>query len=317
VSRDRHWDKLRDVHKLRVAWLVAGLATIGCSNYTSSIKADAPLHPGSAYLYGRFRMENVARGDAHGPGSQTMGLEFHCHDGATYSFGSTDTRDVQVLEIAPSKCWLVRAIFDLNGIRYSTKAAPEVQRSLDFAAGRAHYIGDYFANGTFTLNRGVFIIHQRWEWDMNPAVGDQYESTTAEMKRAFPGLASLPTDDLRLIPKEEHKQGNGIAPSPDEPPLSPRFVAELAPLIRRSYRTPAECEAACPTGRCLPYRGQSGPEMACVVRCDRNADCPTGLACSCPNSETPVGMECHPIARAPKDPLPRLCLSPAEPPDQP
>ena len=117
-------------------------------------------------------MENVAQGDAWRAADQAMGLEFHCHDGATYAFGSKDTRDVQVLEIVPSKCWLVRSIFDLGGGRYSAQADPEAQRPLDFSAGRAHYVGDYFAKGIFTLDRGIFIIHERWEWMMNPAVGD-------------------------------------------------------------------------------------------------------------------------------------------------
>jgi hypothetical protein len=294
--------------RLRDVWLAAVPCLIGCAVGTSGIRADATLRPGSAYLYGRFFM-NAPKADATFNGKQSIGLVLRCQSGSSYTFGSMDKRDVQVLEIKPSRCWLMKAIFaDENGIvRGEIKAEPPLQRPLDFAAGRAYYIGDYFAKGDSVA---VAAYTQRWEWAMSSGAGDRYAETTAEMKRAFPNLASLPTDDLRLLPEGARKRGNGIGPSPGEPPLSPPVVAFLAPFINRSYATPAQCEAACPTGQCLPYRGRSGPEMACVIRCDRNADCPTGLGCSCPNSESPPGMECRPIARPPKDPLDRLCLSP-------
>ncbi len=300
---------------VRAGWLVAGLAIVGCSNFTSSIKADAPLHPGAAYLYGRFFMSGETQGAAIGGTGQSMGLEIRCENGATYTFGSQDTREVQVLEIEPSRCWLVRAVFDFNNgmSRRSIWTDPSVRRMLDFTGGRAHYIGDYFAKGTRAVELGLFASKSHLEWAMNPAAGDQYEATTAAMKRAFPNLAALPTDDLRLIPRTEHKPGNGIGALPGEPPLSPERVARLAPFAGPSFATPAECQAACPAGQCLPYRGESGPAIACVIRCNRNADCPTGLACNCPNSESPAGLECHPIATAPDDPMSRLCLSPALP----
>ena len=96
------------------------------------------------------------------------------------------------------------------------------------------------------------------------------------MKQTFPNLASLPTDDLRLIPATERKRGNGIGASPGETPMLPARVAGLARFIGRSYATPAQCEAACPMGQCLPYRGESSPAVACVIRCNRNSDCPAG-----------------------------------------
>jgi len=293
--------------RLGLCSLAVLVGATGCAVYTSGVHSDATLHPGSAYLYGRFFMNALP--DENGT-KQSMGLVIRCDSGSSYTFGSIDKRDVQVLEIKPSRCWLVKAVLaDQMGIvRGELKAEPGLQRPLDFAAGRAHYIGDYFAKGDYSVQLAANT--QTWEWAMSSGAGDRYAETTAEMKRAFPNLASLPTDDLRLIPEAAHKRGNGIGPSPGEPPLSPPVVAFLAPFINRSYPTPAQCEAACPTGQCLPYRGQSGPEMACVIRCDRNADCPTGLACSCPNSESPPGMECRPIARPPKDPLDRLCLSP-------
>ncbi|HEY4187299.1 MAG TPA: hypothetical protein VGP07_19640 [Polyangia bacterium] len=295
------------LQRLGVGSVAVALCASACAVYTSGIHADAPLHQGSAYLYGRFFMNALP--DESG-GKQSVGLVLRCERGSSYTFGSMDQRDVRVLEIKPSRCWLMKAVLaDQNGIvRKELKTDPTLLRPLDFTAGRAHYIGDYFAKGDYSVQMAANT--QTWDWAMSSAAGDHYADTTAEMRRAFPNLASLPTDDLRLIPERAHKRGNGIGPSPGEPPLSPPLVAFLAPFIKRSYPTPAQCEAACPTGQCLPYRGPSGPEMACVIRCNRNADCPTGLACSCPNSESPAGPDCHPIARRPKDPLDRLCLPP-------
>ncbi len=294
-----------------IAWLAVALSATACTGYTSGIRPDSTLHPASAYLYGRFFMNALPDDNSMGGGGkQSMGLLVRCENGSSFTFGSKDKRDVEVLEIKPSRCWLMEAVLaDQNGIvRKRLPAERAIQRPLDFTAGRAHYIGDYFAKGDYSLNQGAGT--ETWEWAMSSAAGDHYGETTAEMKHAFPNLASLPTDDIRLIPGAARKRGNGIGPSPGEPPLSPRIVAGLAPSIKRSYATPAQCEAACPTGQCLPYRGQSGPEMACVVRCNRSADCPTGLLCTCPNSEIPAGPDCQPIAERPNDPLPRLCVSP-------
>jgi hypothetical protein len=257
-------------------------------------------------------MNALPQDNAIGSGKQSMGLVIRCQNGSTYKFGSKDKRDVQVLEIKPSRCWLAAAQFaDQDGIlRKELPAEPEMQRPLDFTAGRAHYIGDYFAKGDYSVHQLGWVTKSHWEWDMTSAAGDRYEATTAEMKQTFPNLASLPTDDLRLIPAPERKRGNSIGASPGEPPLSPARVAGLAPFIGRSYATPAQCEAACPTGQCLPYRGESGPAMACVIRCNRNSDCPGGMGCSCPNSEIGPGPGCHPIGGTPKDPMARVCLTP-------
>lgn len=153
------------------------------------------------------------------------------------------------------------------------------------------------------------VAVEHWEWAMSSAAIDRYQSTTAELKRVFPDLAALPDVDMRLIAEPPRKKGNGIGASPDEPPMSPQRVARIAPFINRSYATPAQCETACAAGQCLPYRGGGGPAMACVIRCDRDADCPQGLACNCPNGERGAGPDCHPIAATPKDPMARICLS--------
>jgi hypothetical protein len=291
----------------RFGWLAGALLAAGCSVYTSRIRPDAALHAGSAYLYGRFYIRSEAL-HAPDPGGQSMGLVIGCEDGRRYSFGSNDQRDVQVLEISPSRCWLLGAVMVDTIVLKELPADRSIQRPLDFTAGRAHYLGDYFAKGDYTVHQAPMVTHFHWEWAMSPA-DDRYESTTADMRRAFPNLASLPTIDMRLIPEPKRKLGNGLVATPGEPPMSPERVARVAPFIKRSYPAPAACEAACPAGQCLPYRGESGPAMACVIRCNKDRDCPEGLACNCPGDEHGDGADCHPIATLPQDPMARICLS--------
>jgi hypothetical protein len=177
---------------LAVIWIAAG-----CSVSTSGIRPDAPVDASRAYLYGRFTM----KADLHYGvvGKQAMALVVHCKDRNGFRFG-TRGKGVQVLEVAPSRCWLLEAVFaDQDGmVRGRLEAKPPLQRVLHFEAGHAYYLGDYFAAGDFKVGRGYRV----WRYAMSPA-DDRYESTTAEMKRTFPNLASWPTSDSRLIPALE------------------------------------------------------------------------------------------------------------------
>jgi hypothetical protein len=245
-------------------------------------------------------------------------------DGKSYTFGSLDKRDVQVMEVQPGRYWLMKVVFaDPYGMPKKTVMVDRAdQRPLDFAAGHAYYVGDFFAKGDFwTESESIWRGPVKYlEWAVSPGVGDHYPDTTGEMKRAFPNLAALPTVDLPLFLPREHKHDNGIGPSPGEPAMSPQRVALLAPFIKQSFKSPSQCESACPAGQCLPYRGESGAAIACVIRCNRDADCPSPLACNCPNSEKAAGPACTPIASTPKDALARICLAapaPETPPQQP
>jgi len=295
---------------LRIA-VVLALAAASCSGYTAGIRRDTAVDDRFAYLYGRFFMKtepNNGPGVGFG-GKRSMGLVIRCQDGAEYIFGSLDSRDIQVLKIRPSHCWLIEVrAADQNGVIRQRLPAPPGLPPLNFTAGLAYYIGDYFAKGDVWVHPGLWKKTVHWEWAMSPA-DDRYPATTAEMKATFPNLASWPTVSTPFIHGPERKRDNGIGPSPGEPSMSPERIARIAPFIKRNYGTPAECEGACSVGQCLPYRGDTGPAMACVIRCDRDADCPDGLACNCPNQERAAGPGCRPIAATPQDPMARICLS--------
>ncbi len=290
--------------------IVAVLWAGACATSTTDrIEADETVDTGRSYLYGRFFMNAPPHQENFG-GKQSMGFRIQCEHGSSYTFGSTDKRNVQVMEVKPGRCWLMSVIVadDFGMPQKTLPVDRKDQRPLDFVAGRAYYIGDYFAKADYWIrSRGLTNI-EHLEWVVSPGVGDHYAQTTAEMQRGFPHLAALPTVALPLLPPTERKRDNGIGPAPGEPPMSPARAAVLAPFIKRTYATPAQCEAACPAGQCFPYRGASGAAMVCVIRCNKDADCPRGSGCNCPDSEKSAA-DCVPIAVTPTDSMARICLA--------
>ena len=189
---------------------------------------DAPVDQTRAYLYGRFSM----KADLHYGivGKQSMGFVIRCKDHNRYTLGSRN-RGLQVLEIEPSRCWLLEAVLaDQDGrVRGRLIAKPPLKRAMEFSAGHAYYLGDYFATGDYKIARADWVRFQEWRFTMSPA-DDRYESTTAEMKRTFPNLASWPTSDSRLIPAREpdDDDGDNDDDEDDEPEPGP-VVSSVAP----------------------------------------------------------------------------------------
>jgi hypothetical protein len=292
---------------VRAGVVGAAVLICACVTTTSAVAPDEKLDPRFAYLYGRFQ---IRADDQPGPGRQSINFKVRCGDGREYMIHFTDTADVQVLKVEPARCALVSTqLTDGIVVTHHDDVAAADMLIHEFIAGRAYYLGDYFA-------RGHYKQHFYWRsrsWAMAPA-DDRYEGTTAEMKRTFPGLAAWPTADKRLVvPKPASKPGAIVINDPTEPVMSPERIARIAPFVGRTFATPAACEAACPTGQCLPFRGEAGPAMTCIVRCNSDKDCSEGLACNCPDSGEPGGPTCHPIATTPTDRMARICLSVAAP----
>lgn len=297
--------------------VVAVIALVGgCTSTSAAIRPDHKLDPGAAYLYGRFFIKSDDPGSW--TGHQSIGISLGCSGYRTYTIWFSTTRDIQVMEVPPQQCAVTGSMLtDENGL--VVKSARVEQADLRwqvFTAGKAYYLGDFFGRGVFSTTRIPTAIWKHWSWAMD-AADDRYESTTAEFKGTFPNLASLPTEDKRLAPRQPPpKRGAVVIDDPKEPPMSPERVTRVAPFVRRTFPSPTACEAACPTGQCLPFRGEAGAAMACIIRCNTDKDCADGLACNCPNSEKPDGPDCHPIASTPQDRMARICLS-VEPTGQP
>ena len=285
-----------------------------CATTTSAIGPDAEANPKYAYLYGRFFIKADEQ-EGSFVGHQQIVLRVWCRNGRQYSIAFSTKRDVQVLEVGPSSCALVEGVFtDQNGIvRHRQNVEPAKMLFHSYEAGKAYYLGDYFGRGIFSMTMHSTYNELFWSWAMDSA-DDRYESTTADMKATFRNLAALPTADKRLVPpKPPPKRGAVVIDDPKDPPMTPERIARVAPFIKRTFSSPAACERACPKGQCLPFRGEAGAAMTCIVRCNADKDCPEGLACNCPNSEKPEGPGCQPIATTPADRMGRICLPIEEP----
>jgi len=285
------------------AVLLLPILAATCVSFTQGIGAGQSVNPAHAYLYGRFMVDRAGGGRSLG-----VALVLGCADGRQYTIGMEQRNEIQVIEIVPARCSLDEILF-VNGSEKRGHAypAPPMNRSIDYLPGTAYYLGD-FALRTGVDTNMVFITTQtKLTWDFMPLDG-RYPTTTAEMRRQFPNLASFQTEDGQLAPRRTLTPGDE-GTKPDGPPLSPERVATLAPFIKHVYPTPAACAGSCGRGQCLPFRGESGPAMACVTRCNKDADCPEDLACNCPNAEKPPGA-CQPIATTPTDAMAGICLSP-------
>jgi hypothetical protein len=284
-----------------------GLAVLsGCAHYTAGVASNERASTSSAYLYGHFFVRTTKKGFGV-DGYQTMGLVISCDNGEAYTIRFSNQRQVQVIKIAPSRCALTEIVYtDPDGaIKRRAPPPPPWRRAHDFQPGRAYYLGDYAGTASFESEWKVVYGTINWSWTMDPIDNpfQNYDATTIDMQVAFKGLAALPTDDARLVPRPRRPLIEGA-------PISPEQAARIVRFTKRSYPGVNECRAACPTGQCIPFRGASGPEIACINRCTGDKDCPDGLACNCAGDERPG---CHAIAQAPGDHLDGLCLAPAGP----
>jgi len=283
----------------------------GCAHYTTGLSpADKPS-PARAYLYGRFRI-NAPRAALGMDGHQTMGFVMRCKDGTEYTIRFSLENRVQVFGANPGRCALEEVIFtDADGVikarKYALGSPPD---GFLLAPGTAYYLGDYFAESTFNSTWKVLYTQLNTSWQLTSA-DDNYDTTSAEMKRTFANLAGLSTEDRMLLPRKHipgdaRKHKGGARGGPDDI-VSPERAARLAAFTKRRYATPAECETACPeNGDCFPFRSAEGPAMTCVVRCKTDKDCPEGLACNCPAGD---GAACRAIASTPEDRMAGICLS--------
>ncbi len=303
--------KGRRVPLLAAGGLLVVTLAAGCAHYTPSLGPEAKARPDLGYFFGRFHIDG-AQMALRLDGLQTMGFVMRCDDGHAYTIRFSLEKRVQVIAAYPARCALEELVFtDVDGVVMgSNYVKGNPPGGFVLAAGTAYYLGDYFAESTIKKSRRVIVTMLRMNWQLTSA-DDNYELTSAEMKRTFANLAGLPTQNKMLLPREHvpgdaRKHAGGTRRGPEDV-VSPDRAARLAGFTKRRYATPAECEAACPeTGDCFPFRGDEGPAMTCVVRCKTDKDCPEGLACNCPNGD---GSACHAIASTPDDRMAGICLS--------
>ncbi|HEY7376411.1 MAG TPA: hypothetical protein VIF57_29905 [Polyangia bacterium] len=265
----------------------------------------------NAYIFGRFHI-NVERLAFAMDGYQTMGFVIACSDGRQYTVRFVIEDRVQVIAVDPARCGLTEVVFtDGDGVIKARR--PMIGRppgGFVLTAGTAYYLGDFFAQAGMKVDWMLLYKERTFAWQMM-AVEDNYEATSDRMQRTFTNLARLPTENRMMLPRKHiagaEKEPTGWVRGGRENIVLPLRAARLAGFTGQRYATPAACEAVCPgNGDCIPFRGDGGPAVTCVVRCKADVDCPLGLACNCPTGD---GSRCHAIASTPEDAMAGICLS--------
>ena len=101
-----------------------------------------------------------------------------------------------MIRVAPSKCQLEYVLYtDSDGVvRVRDMATFRLLRNEFLDPGGVYYVGDFIAGARTTSTFKFFYTEVRSGWAFGKVQG-RYEKTTEEMKRAFPGLAVVPTED--------------------------------------------------------------------------------------------------------------------------
>lgn len=166
--------------------LIVALLLNGCV-YTRSMRRDDRPNTARAYIYGRFQMADNGNSNAMGFVLGCQGEKYE-----SYNIGFSRTRPLQVFEVVPGTCQIDEAIYTDGKARLvGQRAAPlAVLRNRELLPGVGYYMGDFLAVSTTTVE----YPKQHLKWGLRE-VRSEYAKTTEEMKRAFPNLASLPTED--------------------------------------------------------------------------------------------------------------------------
>jgi hypothetical protein len=152
--------------------------------------------PASAYLYGRFYID--AKSSLLSPdGSQSMGFAVRCRDGNTYTIGFSKRTPLQVIKVAPSICQIDEIVYtDAGGGVISRRMAPfRLLQNEILESGGLYYVGDFLAQASESSSSYMVIYREtRFSWTI-AAIRDNYDKTTAAMKRAFVAFRAVPTED--------------------------------------------------------------------------------------------------------------------------
>lgn len=172
-----------------------GLLLASCAGFAPSIRSNEPLDVNSAYLYGNLWIDTPEKLFKH----QSIGFVLKCADGREYTLGLSNRAPLQVVKISPSTCsltqvWLIAA----NGDYQAEMRVPQsALRDARFDPGVAYYLGDIAAEASTDWR--PYFLHNEYlsTWTIKSA-RNNYEATTAYMKRYYPNVASLQTQ-VRLL----------------------------------------------------------------------------------------------------------------------
>ena len=168
---------------------------VGCAEYTPGLRPTEAYSPQSAYVYGRFFIDAESLPLAL-DGHQSMGFSVRCRDGSRVVLRFSNQSPLQVVRVSPSVCQMDEIIYtDAGGNTQARKLAPfRLLENESLAAGGVYYVGDFFAHATTKHSFNGVRGEYQWDWRLT-GVMDNYDKTTDQMKRRFPGFASPPTEN--------------------------------------------------------------------------------------------------------------------------
>jgi hypothetical protein len=186
----------------RTSWWIAIAAVLvaaGCGELKSGVRADEQLSGDSSYVYGRFFIATPPSGLGLA-GHESVGLVLRCDEHQEYKVWFSAKRDVQVVKINPAHCAVDQVVFtDVDGRElYRIHPRRPASDGHDFWPKVAYYLGDFQASLAIESQFNPLRHRTTWTFKIVP-VHQQYDVTTAEMRRAFPGLASMRTENSELI----------------------------------------------------------------------------------------------------------------------
>lgn len=162
----------------------------GCITYSESVSVNEAGSPDFAYIYGSFKVDAPKVWLAM-QGHPSMGFVFTCNDNKKYTIGFKVDNPLQMVKVSPTQCTLTDIVYtDADGLVMSTQSiSTDVFRNQRLEAGKAYYLGDYFAKveDQYNFSRTIWRIV-----DMK----DNYIQTTQNMFNAYPnmrGFKTLPT----------------------------------------------------------------------------------------------------------------------------
>jgi hypothetical protein len=174
-----------------IAILGAAVVSSGCTAVL--VRAGDDHHPESAYIYGRFVLD--AEND------QGMSFSIRCRDGKRYKivFSKDEAESIRMIRLPAGTCQLEDVIG--KGVAAQREMAPfRLLNNEHLEPGGVYYVGDFAATGSSVYvgdgfnNRLAWTRIYRDRWGLELPVNN-YQATTAAMKRAFPNFASVATTD--------------------------------------------------------------------------------------------------------------------------
>jgi len=163
--------------------ILLGLAGLlaACQTFTPAIDTQSKAKPGTAYVYGRFKLQH-----ADSFGRLRMGIELQGKQkGPAYIIQFEPSNDPSGIAVTPGTYSLTKLVFASANYEAEGEkllSSDKLTKKFKVEAGKAYYIADFYAS----TSTG-FRSHS---WRLE-SFRDNFEETTTEMKSRYPNLKEL------------------------------------------------------------------------------------------------------------------------------